>query len=202
MGEAVKAVVVATDPAAAGPDLEAELLAHCRGGAGHVQVPAEHRLRRRVAPRRQRQALQAAPPRELLAGTRLPRHLKTPPLTTRPTAHPRSSIVIRSPVLPRFAVEPPDHAPEGTHRIGSVPLTGGGTAWVVHAHRRGRIPSATWRRDRTWSAARHGARIRRRGTEMRAVDLWAVPKLVVDGDPFEPWGVHVEAPLDGARPVR
>jgi hypothetical protein len=88
MGEAVKAVVVATDPAAAGPDLEAELLAHCRGGAGHVQVPAEHRLRRRVAPRRQRQALQAAPPRELLAGTRLPRHLKTPPLTTRPTAHP------------------------------------------------------------------------------------------------------------------
>jgi hypothetical protein len=132
----------------------------------------------------------------------------TPSSSEDTTAHdqtdrpPRSSIVIRSPVLPRFAVEPPDHAPEGTHRIGSVPLTGGGTAWVVHAHRRGRIPSATWRRDRTWSAAGHGARIRRRGTEMRAVDLWAVPKLVVDGDPFEPWGVHVEAPLDGARPVR
>ena len=41
MGEAVKAVVQPTDPATAGPELEAELLAYCRARAGHLQVPAD-----------------------------------------------------------------------------------------------------------------------------------------------------------------
>jgi fatty-acyl-CoA synthase len=39
MGEAVKAVVEATDPAAAGPELEAELLAHCRVELASYKCP-------------------------------------------------------------------------------------------------------------------------------------------------------------------
>jgi len=39
MGEAVKAVVEATDPAAAGPDLEAELLAFCRAELAAYKCP-------------------------------------------------------------------------------------------------------------------------------------------------------------------
>ncbi|HET6953581.1 MAG TPA: acyl-CoA synthetase [Acidimicrobiales bacterium] len=39
MGEAVKAVVQATDPAAAGPELEAELLAHCRAELATYKCP-------------------------------------------------------------------------------------------------------------------------------------------------------------------
>ena len=39
MGEAVKAVVQATDPAAAGPELEAELLAHCRSELATYKCP-------------------------------------------------------------------------------------------------------------------------------------------------------------------
>jgi long-chain acyl-CoA synthetase len=39
MGEAVKAVVQATDPAAAGPDLEAELLAYCRAELATYKCP-------------------------------------------------------------------------------------------------------------------------------------------------------------------
>jgi len=39
MGEAVKAVVEATDPAAAGPDLESELLAHCRVELASYKCP-------------------------------------------------------------------------------------------------------------------------------------------------------------------
>ena len=78
MGEAVKAVVQLTDQADAGPELEAELLAFCRAELGHLQVPAQRRLRRRAPPRRQRQALQAPAARALLGGPRLPRDL-TPP---------------------------------------------------------------------------------------------------------------------------
>ena len=48
MGEAVKAVIIAAHPDDAGPGLEAELLiAYCRERARHLQVPAQHRLRRR-----------------------------------------------------------------------------------------------------------------------------------------------------------
>jgi long-chain acyl-CoA synthetase len=39
MGEAVKAVVQATDPAAVGPELEAELLAHCRSELATYKCP-------------------------------------------------------------------------------------------------------------------------------------------------------------------
>jgi acyl-CoA synthetase (AMP-forming)/AMP-acid ligase II len=39
MGEEVKAVVVATDPVAAGPDLEAKLLAHCRRELAAYKCP-------------------------------------------------------------------------------------------------------------------------------------------------------------------
>jgi len=39
MGEAEKAVVEATDPAAAGPDLEAELLAFCRAELAAYKCP-------------------------------------------------------------------------------------------------------------------------------------------------------------------
>ncbi|MFB4314368.1 acyl-CoA synthetase [Actinomadura sp. 21ATH] len=39
MGEAVKAVVQPVDPAAAGPDLEAELIAYCRDHLAHYKCP-------------------------------------------------------------------------------------------------------------------------------------------------------------------
>jgi long-chain acyl-CoA synthetase len=39
MGEAVKAVVQTVDPAAAGPELEAELLAHCRAEIATYKCP-------------------------------------------------------------------------------------------------------------------------------------------------------------------
>jgi acyl-coenzyme A synthetase/AMP-(fatty) acid ligase len=39
MGEAVKAVVLPVDTAAAGPDLEAELLAHCRADLATYKCP-------------------------------------------------------------------------------------------------------------------------------------------------------------------
>jgi long-chain acyl-CoA synthetase len=39
MGEAVKAVVVCVDPAAAGPGLEAELLAYCRAELATYKCP-------------------------------------------------------------------------------------------------------------------------------------------------------------------
>ena len=76
MGEAVKAVVQPVEPAAAAPELEAELLAYCRAQLADVQVPAHDRLRRRAAPRPERQALQAPAARAVLGGPRLPGHLK------------------------------------------------------------------------------------------------------------------------------
>jgi acyl-coenzyme A synthetase/AMP-(fatty) acid ligase len=39
MGEAVKAVVELVDPASAGPELEAELLAHCRRELATYKCP-------------------------------------------------------------------------------------------------------------------------------------------------------------------
>jgi acyl-CoA synthetase (AMP-forming)/AMP-acid ligase II len=39
MGEQVKAVVQATDPAAVGPELEAEILAHCRAELASYKCP-------------------------------------------------------------------------------------------------------------------------------------------------------------------
>ncbi len=69
-GEEVKAVV---EPAA-GPRGRAGAGRRARRplpiAAGPLQVPAQHRLHRRHAPRPQRQALQATPPRPLLGGPR------------------------------------------------------------------------------------------------------------------------------------
>jgi long-chain acyl-CoA synthetase len=41
MGEAVRAVVQPVDPAAAGPDLEAALLAHCRAELATYKCPRQ-----------------------------------------------------------------------------------------------------------------------------------------------------------------
>jgi len=41
MGEAVRAVVQATDPTAAGPDLATELLAHCRAELATYKCPRQ-----------------------------------------------------------------------------------------------------------------------------------------------------------------
>jgi len=66
MGEAVKAVVVPVDPAAAGPSLAGGAARLLPGRAGVLQVPAERRLRRRAAARAQREAVQTPPSWALL----------------------------------------------------------------------------------------------------------------------------------------
>ena len=50
-GEEVKAVVQPADGVAAGPELEAELIAYCRAHLADVQMPAHGRIRSRPAPR-------------------------------------------------------------------------------------------------------------------------------------------------------
>ena len=67
-GEEVKAVVQPARRRDAGPELEEELIDYCRA-TSRIQVSALGGLRSRVAPGPQRQALQAAHPRPLLAGT-------------------------------------------------------------------------------------------------------------------------------------
>ena len=76
-GEEIKAVVQPAPGAEPGPALTAELLGVPGRPGGEVQAAADHRLRRRTAPRPQRQALQAAAPRPLLGRPR-PRHLNRP----------------------------------------------------------------------------------------------------------------------------
>ena len=61
MGEAVKAVVVPVDPAAAGPCAGGRATRGLPGRAGLLQVPAFGRLRRRAAARAQREAVQTPP---------------------------------------------------------------------------------------------------------------------------------------------
>ena len=67
MGEAVKAVVQPVCWDEAGPDLEAELIAHCREHLAAYKCPRSVDFDPRAAPSRHRQALQAAAPRPLLA---------------------------------------------------------------------------------------------------------------------------------------
>ena len=76
LGEQVKAVVQPAAGVEPGPELEAELLGVLPRRAGALQVPALGRLRGRAAARRQRQALQARPPRPLLGGPRHPAALR------------------------------------------------------------------------------------------------------------------------------
>jgi acyl-CoA synthetase (AMP-forming)/AMP-acid ligase II len=76
-GEEVKAVVQPADGVVAGPELEAELIAYCRAPR-RVRMSAHSRIRSRVAPRPERQALQEVDSRALLAGP-----VVTQPLTDR-----------------------------------------------------------------------------------------------------------------------
>jgi acyl-CoA synthetase (AMP-forming)/AMP-acid ligase II len=66
-GEEVKAVVQPAAGVATGPEFEAELIAYCRAPR-RVQMSAHSRIRSRVAPRPERQALQEVDSRALLAG--------------------------------------------------------------------------------------------------------------------------------------
>ena len=67
MGEEVKAVVQPLDMSRAGPELAAELIAFCRSRLSHDQMPALDRLRRRTAAHADRQAVEAASARQILA---------------------------------------------------------------------------------------------------------------------------------------
>ena len=67
-GEEVKAVVQPVEGVQPGPELEAELIDVLPGEPRHLQVPAHGRVRRRAAARPERQAVQEADPRALLAG--------------------------------------------------------------------------------------------------------------------------------------
>ena len=59
-------MVQPVDPAQAGPGLAQELIAFCRAHLAHFKCPRTRRLRRRAAPPADRQAVQAAAPRQVL----------------------------------------------------------------------------------------------------------------------------------------
>ncbi|HET9972880.1 MAG TPA: long-chain-fatty-acid--CoA ligase [Streptosporangiaceae bacterium] len=71
MGEVVKAVVQCADPGAAGPELAAELLAFCRAELSAYKCPRTVGFTGELAPRPERRALQAPPPRTVLGRPRL-----------------------------------------------------------------------------------------------------------------------------------
>ena len=83
MGEAVKAVVELVDPVGRrAPTSQRELLAHCRDELATYKCPTSDRLHRGTAAQRQRQALQAPPPRAVLGRPRIT------DLMSRPTLQP------------------------------------------------------------------------------------------------------------------
>ena len=88
LGEEVKAVVQLLDHSAAGPEMEAELLAFCRRAAGVVQVPTVDRLRRGPPPAGHRQALQATAQGPLLGRPRLPDRVGPRTVPDRSTSFP------------------------------------------------------------------------------------------------------------------
>ncbi len=67
-GEEVKAVVQPVGGVTSGPDLEAELIEYCRAHLAGYKCPRINRIRPRVAAGPERQALQEAHSRTLLAG--------------------------------------------------------------------------------------------------------------------------------------
>ena len=100
-GEEVKAVVEPAPGVAPTPALADELLAHCASDAGALQVPAQHRLHRRHAPRPEREALQAHAPRSVLGRPRA-QHLDLR------TSHEERSSMARVPIEEGFFRIPDD----------------------------------------------------------------------------------------------
>ncbi len=149
MGEAVKAVVQPSRPRRGRPRARGRAARALPVGAGDLQVPPQRRLRRRAAPRPERQALQAPPARALLGGPRLARHLSGPALD------PARGSKARSP-----GATGPGQTRSARRRSGLQPC-GHGPGRVDHQtgdarrRRRGRPPAAR---------LQHRVRLRRRPT--------------------------------------